>query len=1018
MQRHDSHPIANSFHGPSNRFGRGAIRFGPRHRAQRGAARRKLLIAFGLVAAVLLALPFVASPIVRGKIVSTLEEKLNAKAELEEFSFGLGGGVHLGGLELTAADGRRIASVARLDGEVGVLGALFGSYDAELDVEDFELHLWKDAEGNWNVADLSTSDETAEDDDSSKEVSSSELPNLAARLKAEGGKVVLHGPNGETTLAVQLGANLEDWSEPAPVELRVDVEGPGGKPGGKVRLEGNVSVADRGRRGARGASGSLDLRIDALAMEALEPALQLASELEGAGGMLNGTIALELKEDLALSGDLEILGSDLVLEQAGAQPLRLATVGLNGTATADENGSGAQQLTFASGGILEATYRGTLAPEGDARRIAGRLELESRLDKASELAAAFAPDLRERGLAGTLALGADLSTLLGAATELSGLDAKAELTTSGLRARGADGSDLPLEALEGARVTVDLGADLAAGTLAVRELVAKAGALDLRGNASVANLPGTPAAGDAALRIDASTWDLSADLEALRTDLGKLGVELPADARLAGALAVHLEATGGADAPIQAKGRTTVEGLSVDWPVDSEAGGRFLWNEPKLELTLAADVQAGEAVQANGSLEVASELLSGTLQGGVAQLEGEPSRTRFDAIEGRFTYVPDRLAAAAGALLPGKLSGAEPEDVTLRLDGEATGFAPEELFATAEADLTLGVGRFEKDGLALTGDLVVKVRDGLATTNGDFTANGGTVTLANTLAMTPTAAAAPTLTFGAQAVQANAELSPLLGRVHPAFAAASAVQGGGSGGIGGLIDSSLELSLSGPLTLADLTAASDDPNALFDRLNGKGRFALGQASLKGSSLMGQLANELGVDTDKGLDLEPIEFQIEAGRVSYRKPWQWTIDGTPTKFSGSIGLDRTLSMNWSIPITERLVKKNKLLRSLEGDTLDLPIGGTLSSPQLQVGNLLGDLVSQTAKNELDKVLGGGVGGDGKSADQLLAEADKLWSEGKKVEAAALYKEIREKHKISLVYTLNRDRIKDRAKYKPE
>ena len=44
-------------------------------------------------------------------------------------------------------------------------------------------------------------------------------------------------------------------------------------------------------------------------------------------------------------------------------------------------------------------------------------------------------------------------------------------------------------------------------------------------------------------------------------------------------------------------------------------------------------------------------------------------------------------------------------------------------------------------------------------------------------------------------------------------------------------------------------------------------------------------------------------------------------------------------------------------------------------------------------------------------------DELWSQGKRKEAAALYLRLREDFKLSLTYALNKDRIKDRAKYTP-
>jgi len=46
-------------------------------------------------------------------------------------------------------------------------------------------------------------------------------------------------------------------------------------------------------------------------------------------------------------------------------------------------------------------------------------------------------------------------------------------------------------------------------------------------------------------------------------------------------------------------------------------------------------------------------------------------------------------------------------------------------------------------------------------------------------------------------------------------------------------------------------------------------------------------------------------------------------------------------------------------------------------------------------------------------RLLAEADGLWEQGREDEARVIYKRLREDFRLSLVYLLNKDHIKDRA-----
>ena len=109
----------------------------------------------------------------------------------------------------------------------------------------------------------------------------------------------------------------------------------------------------------------------------------------------------------------------------------------------------------------------------------------------------------------------------------------------------------------------------------------------------------------------------------------------------------------------------------------------------------------------------------------------------------------------------------------------------------------------------------------------------------------------------------------------------------------------------------------------------------------------------------------------------------------------------------------MAKKNSFLRPLEGTTLDVPIGGTILRPRIEFEGLLGDVAKNALKKELGDALGLGGGSD--DPGQLLKQADQLWDGGKKKEAAAVYQRIRKEFKLSLVYALNRDRIKERARY---
>ena len=197
-------------------------------------------------------------------------------------------------------------------------------------------------------------------------------------------------------------------------------------------------------------------------------------------------------------------------------------------------------------------------------------------------------------------------------------------------------------------------------------------------------------------------------------------------------------------------------------------------------------------------------------------------------------------------------------------------------------------------------------------------------------------------------------------------------------------------------------------------INGSGRLQIDGASLRGAPLLA-LLSEFGVDGTRALDLRPIEFTIQKGRVCYAKPWTWTLSGTETTFTGSLGLDQSLDLAWNVPITDKLVKRWSFLSALNGESLSIPLRGSVTKPRLETDELLADLASKAAKSELESRLGLGKKSGDEDPNEILKRADELWSQGQKKEAAALYSRLREDFKLSLTYALNKDRIKDRSKF---
>jgi hypothetical protein len=165
---------------------------------------------------------------------------------------------------------------------------------------------------------------------------------------------------------------------------------------------------------------------------------------------------------------------------------------------------------------------------------------------------------------------------------------------------------------------------------------------------------------------------------------------------------------------------------------------------------------------------------------------------------------------------------------------------------------------------------------------------------------------------------------------------------------------------------------------------------------------------------RDVKMKPLGFTIRDGRITYKQPWQWTISGSETTFTGSIGLDRTLDMMWHIPVTDALASKLKVAK---GQTYEIGIKGTVIHPKLDMKGAMKqaaeEKIEDAAKKGLEDLLGGK---DEKKAQKLLEEADRLYADGKKAEAAEKYRKIKDDLDRTRVYKENKDRVKQRMNEK--
>lgn len=834
---------------------------------------------------------------------------------------------------------------------------------------------------------------------------------LSARRADQGG---LSGSG-----SLRLGALRARVGDAAPLEL----------PGVALELGFQEDATGRGEHtlGLRTEDGAITLSAQAKSVRVPlgEFALSSSFRLDGRVARLAELAAAFTPVQPGLAGDLGVQG-EVYATLAGTELVKAGGKSELLLTSLSARDAAGQALP------LEALARTTVGAEGEFDARAGRAELRS-----------FALDtggLKLRGSGSLLGLGARAADAVGGAeieqarfeleadlerlgrelarvVDLGGwtvggspLTAEVRLSTQAqrLEASGRLGAarvhlsrpaDAPIE-LAALDLDFDLGYDMPLGSLHVRRAA-------LRSETATLALTGTlnelaaPEKARGAMQLE-----LAGRLERILADLG---LETPESGRrTSGALTAKFALEGDRGA-FRVTGRSALAGFRLELAPAAEGEPASVVEEPSIVLECEAGVTLAALDVELTKLTLEAGLARGGAQGRIENLRAlGDGEVRFVGLAGELAYVPDRLGVVLAPFLPGKLSGAEEQRVTFTLDGRARDFELMTLLAGTAARVDLGIGRFERPEIQLGGALVMESKDEKLLVRGDLSANGGTLQLDGALDLGRGEKPRSRLSVKAKALRANPGLAPLLALLHPAFGTAQLARGS----LDGLLGLDLDLAYDGPLTLAALAAGWE---ALpKEPLHGSGRLELAGASLRGSPLLA-LLSDFGVDTTRELDLRPIEFTIQAGRVTYAKPWTWTLAGTATSFTGSLGLDQSLDLDWSVPITDKLIERWSFLAALKGENLSIPLRGSVKKPRLEVDELLKDMAAKAAKAELASRLGLGDKSGGEDPNEILTRADGLWSKGQKVEAAALYSRLREEFKLSLTYALNKDRIKERSKY---
>ena len=110
-----------------------------------------------------------------------------------------------------------------------------------------------------------------------------------------------------------------------------------------------------------------------------------------------------------------------------------------------------------------------------------------------------------------------------------------------------------------------------------------------------------------------------------------------------------------------------------------------------------------------------------------------------------------------------------------------------------------------------------------------------------------------------------------------------------------------------------------------------------------------------------IDPQEIAFRMVEGRVEHRN-FEIEVGDVVVRTSGSVGLDHTLDMVAEIPIRQKWVDQDPILRGLAGQTLKIPIRGTVQNPKLDpkaIGQLSKQMLQGTANGFLNDAIDRGL-----------------------------------------------------------
>ncbi len=387
-------------------------------------------------------------------------------------------------------------------------------------------------------------------------------------------------------------------------------------------------------------------------------------------------------------------------------------------------------------------------------------------------------------------------------------------------------------------------------------------------------------------------------------------------------------------------------------PVRNAAAGQrqwnALWQDEKIRLTGGVKLNHNfDAVTFNETAIQASSL-SGVLTGSISDLYQTMNVDVTGAWQPDWSQINGLLVELTGGAI--KFNGTKAQQFTVRgplfaanagQAGASGAWVPSDLFANAS--LHIDSGEILELAVGQT-DFSVALNQGVAQiSTAGIPFAGGSVMVAPTIDLRT---ASPVIKIERARVIDQVQLQPETARkwlkyVAPLVADATSAQGSLTVDIDSasisLLDAE-EMTASGTIHLSQ-SAVGAGP--LAEQLLG--------SVLEVRKILKPGSEEKTVRTSIEIKDQSVPFIVQDGKV-YHKQMEFSHKELTIRTSGSVGFDQEIQMTAVIPIDDDWIDGNKYLAGLKGQSLSLPISGTVTQPQIDktmINQLTQDLVRKTA-----------------------------------------------------------------------